>query len=316
VIATVTINPAFDKICLVDDFEANKVHRISEEARARTVIGGKGINISVMLKLLGIPSIAMGFSGGILGTKLELELRRLGVTTNFVRTEQETRTNLFVVDNKNDSLTVINVSGKPVSSEDIFLLMDRYRKILNQVDTVILAGSLLPEMDASLYGELIKIARNKNVRVFLNTYPKYLEGGIAENAYLVFPDMRSSTEFRGSTLGAAEDCINAGKTILDESAGTEIVIFSHLVESIVAIKRERAFVISQPKPHFANLLGFSDAIISGLVYGLEQNKPFKEAFSLGCAAGYTSLESQKKFCVNLENVMQRAGELRVEEIPL
>jgi len=316
VIATVTINPAFDKICLVDDFEANKVHRISEEARARTVIGGKGINISVMLKLLGIPSIAMGFSGGILGTKLELELRRLGVTTNFVRTEQETRTNLFVVDNKNDSLTVINVSGKPVSSEDIFLLMDRYRKILNQVDTVILAGSLLPEMDASLYGELIKIARNKNVRVFLNTYPKYLEVGIAENAYLVFPDMRSSTEFRGSTLGAAEDCINAGKTILDESAGTEIVIFSHLVESIVAIKRERAFVISQPKPHFANLLGFSDAIISGLVYGLEQNKPFKEAFSLGCAAGYTNLESQKKFCVNLENVMQRAGELRVEEIPL
>lgn len=312
-IATLTINPAFDKICYVDDFRVNKVQRVTREA---TVIGGKGINISVMLKNFGVPSIAMGFVGGIMGTKLEVELRRLGIITNFVRTESDTRTNVFIIDRQNDTLTVINVSGHPVFSEDLDLLRDRFQKVLNQVHTVILAGSLLPDMEIGFYGELVGLARGRQVRTIVHTAPRYLEAAVDAEASVVFPDMRSTDSFLGRLLDTPEACIACGQAILTEHQNIDLVIFSHLVTDIVAVARGKAYVFSQPDLHYAHLLGFSGAIIAGFVYGSMQQKPLRDALSLGSMAGYACVSEQDKFCDFLEILEQHPPPLHIHELAL
>ncbi len=313
-IATVTVNPAFDKLCYVDDFSAGAVHRISRETQERTVIGGKGVNVSVFLRTFGLDSIAMGFSGGLHGTLLELDLRDHGVTTNFVRTEHETRTNLFFIDEKNDRLTVVNVSGNAIGNEDLQLFDDRFQKVLNQIDTLVLSGSLLPDMDVNFYGNLVERAYAKGVRVLLNTAPRFLEGGIRKGCYALFPDLRSGGDFHGQTLANAHDCLTCGRSLLDECETCEVVVFSHLVGEIITITRQGSRIFRRRDLHPANLLGFTDAVVAGLLYGLEGGRSLPEALTWASAAGFAVGEQETKFDLTLKHVEEAFSLLEVEEI--
>jgi 1-phosphofructokinase family hexose kinase len=314
VIATVTVNPAFDKLCYVDDFSAGEVHRISRETQERTVIGGKGVNVSVFLRTFGLDSIAMGFSGGLHGTLLELDLRDLGVTTNFVRTEHETRTNLFFIDKKNDRLTVVNVSGSAIGSEDLQLFEDRFQKVLNQIDTLVLSGSLLPDMDVNFYGNLVERAHAKGVRVLVNTSPRYFESVVRVGGFALFPDLRSGGDFYGQTLADAHDCLACGRTLLKECATCEVVVFSHLIGEIITITREDSRIFRRRDLHPANLLGFADAVVAGLLYGLEGGHSLPEALAWGSAAGFAVGEQETKFDLTLKHVEEALSLLEVEEI--
>ncbi|MFC1770443.1 1-phosphofructokinase family hexose kinase [Candidatus Margulisiibacteriota bacterium] len=315
-IATVTINPAIDKVYYIDDFCLKKLHRITAEKNEITSVGGKGVNISVMLKNLDTHSIAMGFTGGFLGKKLEQKLRELGITTNFIRTEEETRNDIFIIDNQNDTITEINESGRHISEEDMFLFMDRYKKVLNQVNIMILAGSLLPLMDLNFYGTLTRLAKHKNVKTIVHTRPKYIDAGLKEKGTIVFPDMRSTCEFRGRTLDNVDHCLESGKAILDRHQETEVVIFAHLIKNIVAITHKKAYVFSSKELHPANLLGFNDAIVSGLTYGLEKKKNLKDALSLGCSAGFITIETNEKFCLEPKKIEAYLPRLETKEIAL
>jgi 1-phosphofructokinase len=315
-IATITINPALDRVFYIDDFTINKLHRITDETKELISPGGKGVNISVMLKRFGITTIAMGFTGSIFGKKLEQDLRELGITTNFIRTEEDTRTDIFVIDNKNDTLTEINESGNHISDEDLPLFMDRYKKVLNQIQTIIIAGSLLPLMDPHFYADLVRLAKKKGIKAIVHTAPKYLDAAIKEQPFMIFPDMRSTKEFRGRVLDTVDCCLESGKAIIEKHEETQVVLFSHLVENIVVVTRTAAYVFNKKDKHTANLLGFSDAIVAGVAYGLEQNISIKEALCLGCSAGFKTIEKNEKYCTNLEKVKENVANLNIKELTL
>jgi 1-phosphofructokinase family hexose kinase len=316
-IGTVTVNPAIDKIYLIDDFGLNQLHRISDDSKNDFSTGGKGVNVSVMLNGFGVPSVALGFTGGVFGKKIEIELRALGITTSFIRTQFDTRANVYVIDNKNDSITEINESGSEISREDITLFLDRYQKLLNQVSTMVLAGSILPGMDGGFYSNLVRLAKAKNVKAIVHTAPKNIYKSVKEGTPIIFPDMRSTCEFDGKKLDSVDACLEQGKQIIKEHKETEIVLFSHLVENIVAITNEKkAYVFSQKDLKLANLIGFSDAIIAGVAYGIQSNMSIKEMLCFGCVAGYTTIERNQKYCADLKKIKERVASLQIEELSL
>ena len=80
-IYTLTLNPAVDRELTVPDIEFDTVLRASAW---RIDFGGKGFNVSRMLKSLGSPSTALGFAGGKSGELLKDGLEALGIGTDFV----------------------------------------------------------------------------------------------------------------------------------------------------------------------------------------------------------------------------------------
>ena len=66
-IYTVTFNPAIDYIAEVDNLKIDEINRATSE---RILAGGKGINVSIVLKNLGIESIALGFIAGFTGQEI------------------------------------------------------------------------------------------------------------------------------------------------------------------------------------------------------------------------------------------------------
>ena len=80
-IYTVTFNPSLDYIVTVPHFTCGMVNRTSEE---KIFPGGKGINVSMVLKNLGLENTALGFYAGFTGNELERLIREKGIRADFI----------------------------------------------------------------------------------------------------------------------------------------------------------------------------------------------------------------------------------------
>ena len=78
---TVTFNPAIDYVVHADEMTVGSVNRAKSE---KIYFGGKGINVSIVLKELGIPSKALGFVAGFTGAAIEQGIAEKGIETDFV----------------------------------------------------------------------------------------------------------------------------------------------------------------------------------------------------------------------------------------
>lgn len=80
-IYTVTFNPSLDYIVSVDDFQLGLTNRTRSEL---LLPGGKGVNVSVILKNLGIESTALGFVAGFTGAEITRKVEEMGVRSDFI----------------------------------------------------------------------------------------------------------------------------------------------------------------------------------------------------------------------------------------
>ena len=83
-IYTVTLNPALDYVVQVDALKIGELNRSREE---RIYPGGKGINVSVVLKNLGHDSVTLGFVAGFTGNQLIKELQQREIRSDFISVE-------------------------------------------------------------------------------------------------------------------------------------------------------------------------------------------------------------------------------------
>ena len=83
-IYTVTFNPALDYVVKVNHFTLGMVNRTVQED---IYYGGKGINVSAVLKTLGFGSTALGFVAGFTGDEIERGVKNLGFQSDFIRVE-------------------------------------------------------------------------------------------------------------------------------------------------------------------------------------------------------------------------------------
>ena len=123
-IYTVTFNPALDYVVRMEHFSLGQVNRTrSEEIQ----FGGKGINVSTVLKNLGVKSCALGFVAGFTGRALEDGLRAMGVDTDFIHLESGmTRINVKL---KADCESEINGQGPAIGKDHLQQLFDKLQKL-------------------------------------------------------------------------------------------------------------------------------------------------------------------------------------------
>ena len=138
-IITVTLNAAIDKSLSVPNFRLGRRHRTVEQ---RTMPGGKGVNVARTLKHLGQPVIATGFAGGATGTRIVEALTQESILSDFVRINEESRTNTAVHDPTGGGETEINERGPQVSEQEVELFRDKLIYLARGADIVVFAGSL------------------------------------------------------------------------------------------------------------------------------------------------------------------------------
>ena len=201
-ILTVTLNAAIDRTVAVPNFRLGQRHRAVE---ARTVAGGKGVNVARALKLLGRPVIATGLAGGATGSRILERLAEESILNDFTRIEGESRTNLAVIDPTSGEQTEINERGPEVTPEEVDRFVEKLLYLAQGTTICVLAGSIPPGVDPEVYGRLVSELRALGVVSVLDTDGEPMRAGLRAEPAVVAPNVGEAEEAVGHEFNDPDD---------------------------------------------------------------------------------------------------------------
>lgn len=313
-VLTVTLNPAIDKILILDSFELHKLHRLAEGEISLVSAGGKGVNIAHTLKKLGNDVIASGFAGGHAGHLLCDAIRQAGITTNFIFSRGSTRTNITILDRAKEQLTMINDFGQDIPAEDVRFFLDNYEKMISRVELIVIAGSLPLGVSDQILAEMLDVAHRRGIGVVVNTSPDKMELLVAKSPFVINPDMRSKHQLFGKEVDGIDQFLEVGRFILNEAHQTHYVIFTHRIENVVAVTPERGYIIRPTGLNIVNMLGYGDAWLAGFIHAFLLGKSEKDILKFASAAGLTNVENMHKEIQNTKMIDKNLSRIQVEMV--
>lgn len=279
-IYTVTLNPAVDRELTVPAIEFDTVLRATSW---RVDYGGKGFNVSRMLKSLGAESVALGFAGGRAGELLRDGLESLGIATDFVWVGGETRTNVSIVTEVHDHYVKVNEPGPTIVAEIQEALLAQVRRLVRPGDWWVLAGSLPPGLPTSIYADLIRLVQEAGAQAVLDTSGAALHGGCAAQPFLAKPNDTEAGKMTGLPVATTADTVAAARAMRD--TGVANVVVSLGKKGALATNGTAVWLASSPTIQERNPIGAGDSMVGGLVWGLSQGCDLPEALQWGIACG-------------------------------
>lgn len=284
-IYTVTFNPSLDYIVSVDDFRLGLTNRTSSE---RMFPGGKGINVSIVLKNLGLDSTALGFIAGFTGEEIKSSLTRIGCSTDFISVDSGfSRINVKL---KNIEGTEINGQGPYISKEKVQQLLYRLDR-LTDTDVLVLAGSIPASMPDSIYKDIMERLREQGVMVVVDATKDLLVNVLAYHPFLIKPNNHELGEIFNVELTTRESVIPYARKL--QEAGARNVLVSMAGEGAVLVAEDGSIhTHPAPKGTLVNGVGAGDSMVAGFLTGWFEKHDYAHAFKMGIAAGSASAFSE------------------------
>ncbi|KXS41382.1 MAG: 1-phosphofructokinase [Candidatus Frackibacter sp. T328-2] len=307
-IITVTLNPAIDKTVTVEEFKTGKLNRVKD---VRQDIGGKGINVSKVVKELGGETIAFGLLAGNSGKFIINKLDEIGIKHQFTWVDGETRTNLKLLDINSGQETEINEPGVKASKGELDKLKGKILEQVNDEDFVVLTGSLPLNTPKDIYAELITALKDKGSKVILDTSGMSLEEGLKAKPYLVKPNWHELQNLVGNDFESIKDIIKAGSRIHQQ--GIEIVAISLGSTGVIIIGEEGILKITPPKVEVQSTIGAGDTLVGALTLQLSRKKILKDAILYATAASVNSVTKPGTQLCNKNEINKLLDQVSIEE---
>ncbi len=283
-IYTVTLNPSLDYIVSVNDFQLGLTNRTQSE---KLVAGGKGINVSQVLKNLGLESVALGFVAGFTGEEIARQVRAQGIESGFIPVSGISRINvkLTSVDG-----TEINGQGPVITTSQIQELMEQL-KLLTKGDVLFLSGSIPPSVPKNIYKQMMEVLENRQVLVAVDATGELLMQTLPNHPFLIKPNHHELGALFGVELSTREEVVPYARKLQEK--GARNVLISMGGEGAVLLA-ENGEVYSAPAPcgQVINSVGAGDSMVAGFMAGWLAKKDYRHAFYMGLAAGSASAFSE------------------------
>lgn len=308
-ITAVVLNPAVDKIYFVDNFKVGSIFRVKE---AISSAGGKGINVSRVVKLLGGEVLSIGFKGGHTGDWLVGQLKLLGVKTDFIEVEGESRTNNNIIDRLQGTETEVLETGPLISEQALQQFICVYEQALKKSEVIVCSGGLPAGIGNDIYSILISKAKKQGVKVILDSSGEVLKHGIDAKPYMIKPNLRELSKLVNRDLKEIPDVLEACRSI--QRKGVEIVLASLGENGAILVNHEKAYRAYVPSIEVSNIIGCGDSMVAGFATAIEKGLGLEEAFKLGVACGVNNAQYKEIGVVKKEEVYKLVEEVRIEEI--
>lgn len=276
-IYTVTFNPAIDYVVGIDRIETGCVNRLSSE---QIYFGGKGINISIVLRELGIESTALGFVAGFTGEAIENGLKEAGIITDFVRLEKgNSRINVKI---KSNAETELNASGPEISDTALSVLFEKLKSLRNG-DTIVLAGSVPKSLPEDIYEQILHQLSDRDIRAVVDASKELLIKSLRYKPFLIKPNLQELGEIFGEISGSDDEIIACAEKLRE--MGAQNVLVSMAGDGAILLDSgnniHKSGVCSGT---VRNSVGAGDSMIAGFLAGISAGD-FTYALKLGTAAG-------------------------------
>lgn len=305
-ILTVTLNPTLDKLYIVGDYNKGTVVRVNNAINSA---GGKGLNVSRVLNLLGEKVIATGFLGGFTGEYINHLLSPLNIQKSFIKTDIETRSCVNIRETCGN-MTEFLESGREISQNYIDEFSEKYKLLLKDTSIVVISGSVPKGISDTFYSELISYAKKENKKVILDTSNELLKKNLKSSPTLIKPNIYELGQILGTEISSQNQIIEAGQEI--RRIGIETVVVSMGEEGAIIVCDNGVYHGIPPKINTLNTVGCGDSMVAGFAYSMSKNLGIEESIRTSVAVSaanalsyeigefdidvYKSLYNQVKVC--------------------
>lgn len=284
-IYTVTFNPSLDYIVGTEGFQLGNTNRTVSELM---LPGGKGINVSTVLKNLGIESTALGFTAGFTGEEIRRRVGELGFRSEFIDVGNGfSRINVKM---KEFDGTEINGQGPVIGEEAVGRLLERLDS-LEEGDTLVLAGSIPSSMPDSIYSDILARLEGRGIVFVVDATKDLLLNVLKYRPFLIKPNHHELGEIFGVELENREDVVPYAEWLQEQ--GAQNVLVSMGGKGAVLLDTEgNVHMLPVPKGTLVNAVGSGDSMVAGFLAGWTEKKDYEHAFKMGISAGSASAFSE------------------------
>lgn len=282
-IITITCNPAIDKSI--------------NENKTTFNIGGKGINVSKVLKNLGVDSIATGFIGRNNKNIILDKLDELNIKHNFIEVDGEVRTNTKTI--INNQLYEDNKSGPLICEDDKNKLIDYLKRFNNEI--VVLSGSCTLD----IYYDLIKQLKENNNYVILDCAGKLLSEGIMAGPNVIKPNKDEITAYYKCDYNEAKIIEKIKWLDLD------LVCLSLGDEGSLFIYKDNVYKVEPMKVNYRNATGAGDAMVAALAYSRQNGLNIEDTIKLAVACASSACETEGSLAPTKQEIFAKINDVNI-----
>lgn len=287
-IYTVTFNPAIDYVVHTDELKVGLTNRSKGE---EMYFGGKGINVSIVLKELGLESQALGFVAGFTGKAIEEGVGEMGIRTDFVHLKQgNSRINVKI---KSTEETELNGQGPSISEEAIAEIFKKFENIKDG-DTIVLAGSIPNTLPSDIYEKILASLTDRKVKTVVDATKDLLLNVLKYKPFLIKPNNHELGEMFGVELKTEDEIITYAKKLQD--MGARNVLISMAGDGAILVdENKEVHKCGVCKGTVKNSVGAGDSMVAGFIAGSMEGN-YEYALKLGTATGGATAFSDGLAC--------------------
>ena len=307
-ILTVTLNPAVDKTYQTGELFCGRVNRMRS---VTNIPGGKGINVARILNQYGEKVTATGFLGGFPGKWIDSKLKEMGIDSDFIEVDGETRSSMNVVAD-NGFVTEILEPGPQIAGEKLEEFCAHFSELVKNASMVVLSGSAAPGVPEDIYARLIREAREAGIETILDTSGELLREGIKAAPAVVKPNRKELEYLIGHRLRDKADLKAAAGLLLD--CGVKLVVVSLGDKGLLLMNREHCLYAKAPKVKADNTVGCGDSVVASFVMSRCRREADAEMLRRAAAVSAASATTFESGSVPMELAEELYEEIDVEEI--
>ena len=277
-IYTVTFNPAIDYVVHFDQLRPGEINRNESE---EFQFGGKGINVSNVLRTLGFDTVALGFVAGFIGEGFEKGLREMGLKTDLIHVKEGmTRINVKI---KAAEETEINGIGPVITEADMETLYEKLDRI-GPDDVLVLSGSIPKCLPGDTYERIMARLDGRNIPIAVDATKDLLVNVLKYHPFLIKPNNHELGEIFGKVLKTDEEIADCARK-LQKMGGRNILVSMAGAGALLLDEKGQVHRIGCPKGKVLNSVGAGDSMVAGFLAGWLEKQDYGYALKLGTATG-------------------------------
>jgi len=279
-IITITLNPALDKNATIEELIPEIKLRCENPSYDP---GGGGINVSRVLRRLGLNPETLypvgGQNGDILSTLLENE----GINIHPIKSTKPTRENFNVIESKKHNQYRFCMPGHKLESEFYRQLYMKIKKC-HENDIVVISGSMPPEIPKDFFSMIANICNHNKIKLVIDTSGKSLKMAIQHRVYLIKPNIQELAELLEIGKLKINETVLGARKIVSEGK-VENILLTNGAKGAWWISKGKEYYIKPPIVKIKSTIGAGDSAIAGALFGTMKNLPIEDILAIAIAAG-------------------------------
>lgn len=285
-IYTITLNPALDYIIKLKELVPNEINTSESEY---ILPGGKGINVSIILKRLDVESVTLGFISGFTGKEIQKLVEKEKIQTDFINLEEgHSRINVKILEDEKE--TAINSKGPLVDNKSIEKL---YQKLSNlkENDILVLSGSIPKGIKEDIYEEICEKIKDKNVKIVVDSTKKLLLNTLKYRPFLIKPNHHELGEIFNVQILNQDQAIEYAKKLQQKGAQNVLVSMGEKGSILLDENGKSYKKAAISNKNVINTVGAGDSMVAGFLAGYLNYKNHEDALKLGIASASATVNN-------------------------